>query len=111
MKKAIIYARYSKTQNCKEQIQKQVTCCERFAENYGFEAVRDYVDIDKLHKKRNNRCQLKKMLKDGRKKKWEAVLVCGIDRITRDYKQYVKILKELENVGVKIINCSGGDEE
>lgn len=83
MKTAVIYARYSSTNQTEQSIEGQVHVCEDFAKKHDIIIVDYYIDKAILGTT-DLRDSFQKMLKDSNNKKWDYVLVYKLDRFTKN---------------------------
>lgn len=98
---AVIYARYSDSKQREESIEAQIKECNAYAEEHGYNVIREYVDRA-LTGRSDDRPQFQMMIKDSVKKQFERVLVYRLDRFSRNmYDSAIYKLKLLEN-GVKV---------
>jgi site-specific DNA recombinase len=105
-KKAVIYARVSTEEQASEgfSIKAQLSHLYKYAELSNFEVIHEYIDEGVSGKSIDGRPQIKKLLMDARLKKFDAVLVYKLDRISRKLKDALEISEELERNNIKLIS-------
>ena len=101
--KAVIYARYSPGPNQTEQsIEGQLRECNEFAIQNNIVVIGTY--IDRAQTGRNdNRVDFQKMLRDSKRKTFEAVIVWKIDRFGRNREEIAKNKAILRMNGVQVL--------
>ena len=102
MKTAVIFVRVRVTHNPQEFVAKQIFVCQQYAKERGFTIVKTYIENEELGKP-TNRMQFPQIIEDCKTAKWDAVITCSADRITRNYKQYLAYQRELERNGKRIL--------
>lgn len=103
MNTAVIYARYSSSNQREESIQGQIRDCSSYAERNGLTIIHEYTD-SALTGKTDKRPSFQQMIKDSEKHSFQIVLVWKLDRFARnryDSAMYRNILKKN---GVRIIS-------
>lgn len=99
---AVIYARYS-TENQKEQsIEAQKRACKEYAEKNALEIVGEYIDRAKSGTNTEKRNALQKMLEDSKSGKFSKVIVFSLDRFSRNLRDYLNSVHELNENGVSL---------
>jgi DNA invertase Pin-like site-specific DNA recombinase len=98
--RAAIYARVStKDQSCEMQIRDlRAYCAAR-----GFSIVREYIDIGESGAT-NSRPALNDLVADGRKRKFDSVIVWRFDRFARSTKHLLLALEEFRSLGIQFIS-------
>lgn len=94
--KAVIYARYSSSNQKEESIEGQVRVCKEFAERHGISIIGNYIDRA-ISGTTDNRAEFQKMIKDSAKGQFQVVITYKIDRFARnryDSAHYKMILKK-----------------
>lgn len=107
MKTAAIYVRVRTIHNSQQDICKQMAVCQQYAKEMGLTVVKTYVELEELGKP-TNRTQFPQILEDCKTAKWDAVITCSVDRITRNYKEYLVYLQELERNGKRLLIAQRG---
>jgi DNA invertase Pin-like site-specific DNA recombinase len=95
-----IYARVStKDQSCELQVRDlRAYCAAR-----GFDLVREYVDVGQSGAK-DSRPELNKLMDDGRKRQFDAIVVWRFDRFARSTKHLLAALEEFRALGIQFIS-------
>lgn len=110
--KIATYRRVSSEDQAREgtslQVQREIL--EKYAKNknweiYHPEPKKDYVD-DGYSGSTLERPALKKLLKDAKLKKFEAILVYKIDRFARNNRILLNLIEEFENAGIGFISAT-----
>ncbi len=107
--KAAIYARYSTDKQRETSIEDQFRLCQRYAQNEGFDVVAIYGD-DSISGSTPvaHRSGGAKLLEDARANRIDALIVEGLDRISRDQVEQERIVRRLEHQGINIIGLADG---
>lgn len=104
MKTAVIYARYSSTNQTEQSIEGQVHVCEDFAKKRDIIIVDYYIDRA-ISGTTDLRDSFQKMLKDSNNKKWDYVLVYKLDRFARNKYESAIHRKHLKDNGIKLLSA------
>lgn len=104
MKTAVIYARYSSTNQTEQSIEGQVHVCEDYAKKHDIIIVDSYIDRA-ISGTTDNRESFQKMLKDSNNKKWDYVLVYKLDRFARNKFESAIHRKHLKDNGIKLLSA------
>ena len=104
MKTAVIYARYSSTNQTEQSIEGQVHVCEDYAKKHDILIVDSYIDRA-ISGTTDNREAFQNMLKDSNNKKWDYVLVYKLDRFARNKFESAIHRKHLKDNGIKLISA------
>ena len=104
MKTAVIYARYSSTNQTEQSIEGQVHVCEDYANRNNILIVDSYIDRA-ISGTTDNREAFQKMLKDSNNKKWDYVLVYKLDRFARNKFESAIHRKHLKDNGIKLLSA------
>ena len=111
---AVIYARYSSTNQTENSIDGQIHECRKFADYHGYAIIGTYIDRAKSGTSVESRDEFLKMIADAKKQQFAYVIVYRFDRFTRNRYDSVIYKKELANSGVRVIstceNVGMGDE-
>ncbi len=105
MKKAVVYARFSSSNQTEQSIEGQLRVCHNFAKQNGFSIINEYIDRAKTAQN-DNRPFFQKMLSDSGKKNFEYVIVYAVDRFSRDDGDYGYDKKILRNNGVTLLSAT-----
>jgi DNA invertase Pin-like site-specific DNA recombinase len=101
MTRVVIYARVSGEQ---QELDQQITACQRFAEFRGFEVAAIYSEA--ISGAKAKRPQYLQMLKDLRAYKYDGVVVFRLDRLGRNARELALLVDELENKGIKVFSVN-----
>ncbi len=104
MKTAVIYARYSSTNQTEQSIEGQIHVCEDFAKKHNIIIVDSYIDRA-ISGTTDEREAFQKMLKDSNNKKWDYVLVYKLDRFARNKYESAIHRKHLKDNGIKLLSA------
>lgn len=105
---AVIYARYSSTNQREESIEGQLRECRRYAERYGFQIIKEYTD-SAISGRSDDRPSFQRMIRESESGAFQAVIVWKLDRFARNRhdaavyryklkKNEVKIYSAMENI-------------
>ena len=83
MKTAVIYARYSSSNQTEQSIEGQLRVCHEFAERENILILDTYIDRA-MTGTNDNRADFQRMIKDSSKREWNYVIVYKLDRFSRD---------------------------
>ena len=110
---AVIYARYSSTNQREESIDGQIRECRRYAERYGFSIVKEYTDAA-ISGRSDDRPAFQRMIREAESGAFQAVIVWKLDRFARNRHDSAVYRYQLKKHGVKIYsameNISDGPE-
>lgn len=104
MKTAVIYARYSSTNQTEQSIEGQVHVCEDYAKRNNIIIVDSYIDRA-ISGTTDERESFQKMLKYSNNKKWNYVLVYKLDRFARNKYEAAIHRKHLKDNGIKLLSA------
>lgn len=104
MKTAVIYARYSSTNQTEQSIEGQVHVCQDYAKRNDIIIVDSYIDRA-ISGTTDEREFFQKMLKDSNNKKWDYVLVYKLDRFARNKYESAIHRKHLKDNGIKLLSA------
>lgn len=99
---AALYIRVSTEEQATEgqSVSAQIETLTQYCKLYNIEIFDVYKDLGISGKDTKNRPELKRMLQDARKGRYNLVLVWKISRLSRSLKDLLLILDELENSGI-----------
>lgn len=83
MKRAVIYARYSSSNQTEQSIEGQVRVCSEYAKAKGLTIVGEYIDRA-ISGRTDNRPDFQRLMQDSGKHMFEAVIVYRTDRFARN---------------------------
>ncbi len=104
-RRVAIYARVSTTTS--QSVEMQLRDLHEMVVRRGFELVREYCD-EGVSGSRESRPALDNLLKEARRRRFDAVLVWKLDRLGRSLAHLVRLLRELRMLGVELISFSEG---
>ena len=99
-----LYARVS-TKNNGQDPETQLLALRDYAKARGFEDVGEYVDIG-ISGSKEKRPALDRLMKDARRRRFDAVLVARFDRFARSTRHLVLALEEFSALGIDFISLS-----
>ena len=100
-----IYARVSTSGQ--QSVDMQLRDLRDLAANRSFEVIREYCD-EGVSGSRESRPALDELLRDARRRRFDAVLVWKLDRLGRSLVHLVRLLQDLRSLGVELISFSEG---
>lgn len=104
MIRAVIYARYSSTNQREESIAGQIRDCKRYAKQNDFDIIEIYTD-SALTGRSDKRPGFQKMIKDSETHTFQAVIVWKLDRFARDRYDSAMYRHKLKQNGVRIYSA------
>ena len=105
MKTAVIYARYSSSNQTEQSIEGQLRVCHEFAERENILILDTYIDRA-MTGTNDNRADFQRMIKDSSKREWNYVIVYKLDRFSRDKYGTAVHKKTLKDNGVKLLSAT-----
>ena len=99
MKRAVLYMRVSSVDQHPET---QGHDLRQLAAQRGYQVVDEYVD--RISGVKARRPGLDRMLADGRRGKFDVVLVWASDRIARSVKHFLEVLDELSRINIEFVS-------
>ena len=103
---AVIYARYSSTQQTENSIDGQLRECRRFAEYHGYTILAEYIDRAKSGTSAEERTDFLRMIADAKKQQFAFVIVYRFDRFARNRYDSVVYKRQLATSGVRVISTA-----
>jgi site-specific DNA recombinase len=107
--KAAIYARYSTANQDATSLDGQERVCRAYADARGIEIVEVYTDAA-VSGTTLARDGLKRLLADAAKKKFRAVIVPDLSRLSRDRIDSGVLVRQLDDLGVKVLDVETGTD-
>ena len=101
---AVIYARYSSTNQREESIEGQLRECHRYAERVGLSVIHEYTD-SAISGTSDKRPAFQQMIRDSKKKAFEVVIVWKLDRFARNRYDAAVYRKKLADNGVRLVSA------
>ena len=92
---AVIYARYSSTQQTENSIDGQLRECNRFADLHGYRIIGTYIDRAKSGTSVEERTDFLRMIEDAKKQQFAYIIVYRFDRFARNRYDSVIYKKQL----------------
>ena len=105
MKKAVIYARFSCSNQTEQSIDGQLRVCRDYAKRNDILIVGQYIDRAKSGTT-DARPSFQQMINDSAKNDWDYVLVYKLDRFSRDKYDTAIYKKKLKDNGIKVISAT-----
>lgn len=99
---AVIYARFSSSNQREESIEGQIRECTEFAERNGYEIIKEYTD-KALTGRTDRRPGFQQMIADSEKRQFKAVIVWKMDRFARNRYDSAMYKHRLKKNGVKLV--------
>jgi len=106
---AAVYARFSTDLQNEKSADDQLALCRTYAASKGFQVVAAYDDKAKSGASTLNRDGLLAMLADAKAGKFRAIIVEHLDRLSRDMADMATIKKQMDFLGVSLIEVHGGE--
>ena len=100
----VIYARYSSDRQTEQSIEGQLKECYEYARRNGYTVVGEYIDRA-ISGTTDHRPEFLRMIADGDKKLFQAVLVYQLDRFARNRYDSAHYKALLRKNGVKVISA------
>ena len=101
MTPAVIYARYSSSNQREESIEGQLRECHRYAEAHGFRIVKEYTDAA-ISGRSDARPAFQRMIREAESGAFSALIVWKLDRFARNRHDAAVYRYQLKKSGVKI---------
>ncbi len=106
---AAAYGRFSTDLQNEKSADDQIVLCRTYAAHNGFQVVATYADRAKSGASMLNRGELLALLADAKAGKFKAIIVEHLDRLSRDMADLATIKKQMDFVGVSLIEVHGGE--
>lgn len=94
--------KYQRVSTNNQDVENQTQSIDIQIERLDWECVGEYKEVESGMKSKNHRPQLRKLLRDSRKRKFDRVIVYSLDRLGRSVVDVINTINELEEVGVHI---------
>ena len=105
MKKAVIYARFSCSNQTEQSIEGQLRVCHEFAKRNDILIVHEYIDRARSGTN-DSRPAFQEMIRDCKKHEWEQVIVYKLDRFSRDKYDTAVHKHTLRENGVVVVSAT-----
>jgi DNA invertase Pin-like site-specific DNA recombinase len=93
---------YKRTSTDHQEVENQTGSLLNQINAFGWTLVGEYSEVQSGVKSRDTRPQLRRLLEDARKRKFDRVMVYSLDRLGRSVVDVINTINELEEVGVHI---------
>lgn len=103
---AVLYCRYSSTQQTENSIDGQLRECRRFADYHGYKIIGEYIDRAKSGTSVEQRDDFLRMVGDAKKQQFAFVIVYRFDRFARNRYDSVVYKRQLAISGVRVISAT-----
>lgn len=93
---------YKRTSTDHQEVENQTSSLLNQIDAFGWSLVGEYSEVQSGIKSRDTRPQLRQLLQDARRRKFDRVMVYSLDRLGRSVVDVINTINELEEVGVHI---------
>lgn len=93
---------YKRTSTDHQEVENQTSSLMNQIDAFGWSLVDEYSEVQSGIKSRDTRPQLRQLLQDARRRKFDRVMVYSLDRLGRSVVDVINTINELEEVGVHI---------
>lgn len=93
---------YKRTSTDHQEVENQTSSLLNQIDAFGWSLVDEYSEVQSGFKSRDTRPQLRQLLQDARRRKFDRVMVYSLDRLGRSVVDVINTINELEEVGVHI---------
>ena len=93
---------YKRTSTDHQELENQTSSLMNQIDAFGWSLVDEYSEVQSGIKSRDTRPQLRQLLQDARRRKFDRVMVYSLDRLGRSVVDVINTINELEEVGVHI---------
>tara|TARA_B100000989_G_scaffold235155_1_gene181961 strand:- start:1731 stop:2324 length:594 start_codon:yes stop_codon:yes gene_type:complete len=94
--------KYQRVSTNNQDVENQTDSIDKQIQLMGWDLVGEYKEIESGMKSKDHRPQLRKLLEDSRKRRFQRVIVYSLDRLGRSVVDVINTINELEEVGVNI---------
>ena len=94
--------KYQRVSTSTQEVENQTSSIDNQIERLGWITVGEYKETISGTKSRDTRPQLRQLLQDSRKRKFDRVIVYSLDRLGRSVVDVINTINELEEVGVNV---------
>jgi|TARA_B100000315_G_scaffold260082_1_gene319168 DNA invertase Pin-like site-specific DNA recombinase len=94
--------KYQRVSTNNQELENQTESLDNQIERLGWIMVGEYKEVISGMKSRDSRPQLRRLLRDSKKRKFDRVIVYSLDRLGRSVVDVINTINELEEVGVNI---------
>ena len=106
----VIYARYSSDRQTEQSIEGQLKECYEYARRNGYTVVGEYIDRA-ISGTTDHRPEFLRMIADGDKKLFQAVLVYQLDRFARNRYDSATYKAKLKKNGIRVLSARENKKE
>ena len=100
----VIYARYSSDRQTEQSIEGQLKECYEYARRNGYTVIGEYIDRA-ISGTTDHRPEFLRMIADGDKKTFQAVLVYQLDRFARNRYDSATYKAKLKKNGIRVLSA------
>jgi DNA invertase Pin-like site-specific DNA recombinase len=93
---------YKRTSTDRQEVENQTNPLKNQIDLFGWSLVAEYSEVQSGIKSRDTRPQLRQLLQDARRRKFDRVMVYSLDRLGRSVVDVINTINELEEVGIHI---------
>lgn len=108
-KSAALYARYSSDMQKDRSIDDQFALCATYAGREGFKVISQFADRAKSSATLFDRDNLLELMQAAKARKFEAIIVENLDRLSRDQEDLAGLFKKLKFYGVELRTVNEGE--
>ena len=101
MKRAVIYARYSSSNQTEQSIEGQTRVCKDYAERKGFTVIGEYIDRA-ISGRTDNRPDFQRMIADCSKNLFDVIIVYKTDRFARNKYDSAIYKRQLKRCNIEL---------
>jgi DNA invertase Pin-like site-specific DNA recombinase len=95
-------ALYCRCSTSEQSVDPQLDALRRYAEARGLEISKEYLDVG-VSGTRDRRTALNRLMKDARKRRFDAVACVKLDRLARSVRHLTSMAEEFESLGIDLI--------
>ena len=89
--------KYQRVSTTNQDVENQTDSIDKQIQLLGWDCVGEYKEVESGMKSKNHRPQLRKLLEDSRKRKFDRVIVYSLDRLGRSVVDVINTINELKN--------------
>lgn len=106
MNKAVIYARYSSSNQTEQSIDGQLRVCKEYALRNNLNVIREYIDRAKTGTSALRRTEFQQMIQDAKIGAFDNIIVYQYDRFARSRHDSIVYKTKLKSLNVKVISAT-----
>ena len=107
---AVIYARYSSSNQTEQSIEGQLRYCNDYAERCGYTVVGEYINRAMTGTK-DTRPEFQRMIRDSAHADWKVIIVWKLDRFSRNRYDSAIYKNKLKKYGVRVVSATEAIDE